>query len=173
VVGGRRYGIPQDHPYSILKAHPETNGIISYIKQEVAQRLGIQALNEAHELERALEFVILQALSQGRSEILEKLHGLIIGPPNVGKSYLTEAALILNTVGQEISSSGRKVTVAGLVGKVESKPKKSGSEHGILPLNHDGVVCIQEFHDVRGETRKAVCGLFVRMMEEGQVSRAT
>ena len=173
VVGGKRYGIPRDHPYSILRAHPETNGIINYIKQELSHGLGIQALDEAHELERALEFVILQALSQGRSNILEKLHGLIIGPPNVGKSYLTRAALILNTVGQEISSSGRKVTVAGLVGTVKPKSKKNVSEPGILPSNNDGIVCIQEFHEVRAETRKAVCGLFVRMMEEGQVVEST
>ena len=173
VVGGRRNGIPADHPYSILKAHPETNGIVDYIKQEIARGLQIQALSEARELERSLEFVILQALSQGRSGFLEKLHGLIIGPPNVGKSYLTRAALILNTVGQEISSSGRKVTIAGLVGTVKSKSKRNVSEPGILPLNHEGVVCIQEFHEVRGETRKAVCGVFIRMMEEGQVVEST
>ncbi len=173
VVGGRRHGIPVDHPYSILRAHPGTNGVINYIKQEVAQGLHIQALIEAHELERALEFVILQSLSQGRGDTLEKLHGLIIGPPNVGKSYLTRAALILNTIGQEISSSGRKVTVAGLVGTVKSKSKRNISEPGILPINNDGVVCIQEFHEVRAETRKAVCGIFVRMMEEGQVVEST
>jgi len=173
VIAGKRYGIPRDHPYSILRAHPETNGVINYIKQELARGLGIQALDRAAELSRALEFVILQAFSQGRSEFLERLHGLIIGPPNVGKSYLTRAALILNTVGQEISSSGRKVTVAGLVGSVKQKSKGNVSERGILPTNHDGVVCIQEFHDVRAETRKAVCGLFVRMMEEGQVVEST
>jgi len=173
LINGKRYGVPKDHPTSILKTHRQMNGVINFIKEELARGLGIQALHDAPELERALEFVILQALSQGRGEFLEKLHGLAIGPPNVGKSYLTKAALILNTVGQEISSSGRKVTVAGLVGTVKSKSKKNVSEPGILPSNNDGVVCIQEFHDVRAETRKAICGLFVRMMEEGRVVEST
>jgi len=173
LIDGKRYGVPKDHPTSILRTHRQTNGVINFIKEELARGLGIQALHEAPELERALEFVILQAFSQGRREFLEKLHGLIIGSPNVGKSYLTKAALILNTVGQEISSSGRKVTLAGLVGTVKSKSKKNISEPGILPSNNDGVVCIQEFHDVRAETRKAICGLFVRMMEEGRVVEST
>ena len=173
VIDGRRYGVPKDHPTSILRTYGQTNGVIDFIREELARELGIQALDKAPELSRALEFVILQAFSQGRGEILEKLHGLVIGPPNVGKAYLTRAALILNTVGQEISSSGRKVTVAGLVGTVKSKSKKNVSEPGILPSNHDGVVCIQEFHDLRAETRKAVCGLFVRMMEEGRVVEST
>ena len=173
IIDGKRYSVPKDHPTSILRTHGQTNGVIEFIKDVLALGLGIQALDKAPELSRALEFVILQAFSQGKGDTLEKLHGLVIGPPNVGKAYLTRAALILNTVGQEISSSGRKVTVAGLMGTVKPKSKKNVSEPGILPSNHDGVVCIQEFHDVRAETRKAVCGLFVRMMEEGRVIEST
>ncbi len=173
VIDGKRFGVPKDHPIMVLNAHPEPFGVINYIKEEAAQQLGIQALHEAHELERALEFVILQALSQGWSERIDKLHGLVIGPPNVGKSYLTKAALVLNAVGQEISSSGRKVTVAGLVGTVKAGSRKNVSEPGILPSNSGGVVCIQEFHDVRGQARRDLCGVFVRMMEEGQIVEST
>jgi len=173
MIDGKRHGLLQDHPISVLKKHNKLNGIISYIKGELAAELGIQALNAAPELERSLEFIILQACSQGRGQFLEKLHAMIIGPPNVGKAYLTKAALILNTVGQEISSNRQKITDAGLVGTVKTGKNKNVSEPGILPLNHGGVVCIQEFHDITGKGRDSICARFVRMMEEGQVIEST
>ena len=34
-------------------------------------------------------------------------------------------------------------------------------------------MCIQEFHDIRGPKRQSICGMFVRMMEEGRVIDST
>ena len=117
-------GIPSYHPLRLRKTHPDHNGIIKYIVDTLAEKLGIRGLGSATELKRALEFVTLQAISQGKSEVLEKLHGLVIGPPNSGKSYLTRAALVLNPVAQEITSTGNKITEAGLVGSRQTKCKE-------------------------------------------------
>jgi len=169
---GNKYGVPKNHPSIIIKNHSKPNEIITYIKNELSSNLKI-VLTEAPELDRAIEFVILQSLSQGYGEILHKLHMLVIGPPTTGKSYLTKAALALNTVGQEISSSSRKVSAAGLIGTVKTKPSKNISVPGIIPNNSGGVVCLQEFHEIWGRTRKEVCGIFIRMMEEGKVIDST
>jgi hypothetical protein len=168
-----REGLPLFHPLRLRRTYPQPNGIIAYIVSTLAQNLGIKGLDSAPELHRALEFVTLQAFSHGKGEVLEKLHGLVIGPPNSGKSYLTRAALILNPIAQEISSSGNKITEAGLVGSVKTGPKRNRSVPGILPHNHEGVVCIQEFHDIHGKKRDAVGAILVRMMEDGQVIDST
>lgn len=170
---GKVYGIPVNHPSVIIRNNPGPNGIIKYIKNELTKNLKIVALQDAKELDRALEFVILQSLSQGYGEFLQKLHMLVIGPPTAGKSYLTKSAVSLNTVGQEITSSKMKISAAGLIGTVKQKSGGNISVPGILPNNSGGVVCIQEFHEIVGEKRKEVCGIFLRMMEEGKVIDST
>lgn len=170
---GNQYGVPINHPTVIIKNNPQPNQIIAYIKSELTKHLKIVALQDAKELDRALEFVILQSLSQGYEEILQKLHMLVIGPPTAGKSYLTKAALALNVVGQEITSSKMKISAAGLIGTVKTKSSNNISVPGIIPNNSSGVVCIQEFHEIVGERRREVCGIFLRMMEEGKVIDST
>jgi DNA repair photolyase len=152
-IGDKTFGIPNDHPSVIIKQNGQLNGVIQYIKNELIKNFGIVGLDKAQELDRAIEFVILQAFSHGKNEYLEKLHALVIGTPNVGKAYLTNTALALNPIGQEISSSSQKITPAGLIGVVKTG-KKNKSEPGILPQNNGGVVCIQEFHDVRVKYQK-------------------
>jgi DNA repair photolyase len=172
-IGSDLHGIPDDHPYWVVSDHKGFKQRMSHIKSELAKNLNIKALESAKELNRCIEFMVLQALSQGKDVFSLKLHSLVIGPPNVGKGYLTKIALVLNPVGQEISSSTAKITAAGMIGSVKSRSGKNVSLPGILPSNSGGVVCIQEFHDIVGNKRKEVCGVFTRFMEEGQVIDST
>ncbi len=173
-VGDKVLGIPSDHPSLFISQKTELNEILYHIKSTLVSNLGIQGLEKAIQLDRCIEFMILQAFSQHKDQqFFHKLHSLVIGPPNVGKSYLTAIAKILNPISQEISSNSLKFTSAGLVGTVKPRSNKNISEPGILPQNHQGVVCIQEFHDIRRKKRQEICGLFVRLMEEGQVIDST
>jgi DNA repair photolyase len=172
-IGSDLHGIPEDHPYWVVSDHKDFKQRMSHIKSELAKHLNIKALESATQLDRCIEFMVLQALSQGKDVFSLKLHSLVIGPPNVGKGYLTKIALVLNPVGQEVSSSSAKVTAAGMIGSVKARPGKNVSLPGILPSNSGGVVCIQEFHDIVGNKRKEICGVFTRFMEEGQVIDST
>ena len=97
----------------------------------------------------------------------------MIGPPGVGKKLLTMTAKILNPVSEEISSTDGKITVAGLVGSaVKAKGGGSKSIPGYLPRASSGVVCIQDFHEIK-QNRKAIFSLLSKMMEDGEVIDST
>ncbi|MDG7000171.1 MAG: hypothetical protein JRN15_13785 [Nitrososphaerota archaeon] len=170
---GKVIGIPDDHPYLLMSQHKGTNSLLGYIKDQLVSMLQIKGLSKARELDRSIDFMILQAFSQGVGTYSEKLHSLVIGPPNVGKGFLTKIALILNPVAQEVASNSGKVTEAGLVGAVKKSGKGSVSKPGILPNNSGGTVCIQEFHDIKGRERLKLFAVFSRLMEEGVVIDST
>ncbi|MDP7437740.1 MAG: hypothetical protein QGH91_08010 [Candidatus Marinimicrobia bacterium] len=116
----------------------------------------------------------MQSFSHGKSKKASmKLHSLVIGPPGVGKKLLTMTAKILNPVSEEISSTDGKITVAGLVGSaVKAKGGGSKSIPGYLPRASSGVVCIQDFHEIK-QNRKAIFSLLSKMMEDGEVIDST
>jgi DNA repair photolyase len=159
----------------IVDANSGTNGLLVYIKAKIVQGLGIHGLGTvARELGRALEAVILQAFSQGRDDgYSHRVHGLIFGPPNSGKSFLTRAAILLNPVGEEISCTAAKITAAGLIGSTENRNTVRSSEGGILPRNNGGVVCMQDFHAVDGGKRKVIFTIIGETMEKGVVLDST
>ena len=121
-------------------------------------------------LERGVEFVILQALSQGMSNgFSNKLHGMIIGPPNVGKSKLTDAAKAINPISSEMGNVSAKQTAAGKIGKVREVKGVTMSTGGILPSSSGGVVSIQDFHLMEGNARRTFFEISSLLMEKGFV----
>ena len=157
-----------------FKKVSKKGGLLRWIKKTIVDEIGIVGLNKAKELDACLDFMILQSFSHGKSKKASmKLHSLVIGPPGVGKKLLTMTAKILNPVSEEISSTDGKITVAGLVGSaVKAKGGGSKSIPGYLPRASSGVVCIQDFHEIK-QNRKAIFSLLSKMMEDGEVIDST
>ena len=175
-------------PEDLIRIRPDKNGrvakkfkemskkgdLLGCIKKTIVDEIGIVGLKKAKELDACLDFMILQSFSHGKSKKASmKLHSLVIGPPGVGKKLLTMTAKILNPVSEEISSTDGKITVAGLVGSaVKAKGGGSKSIPGYLPRASSGVVCIQDFHEIK-QNRKAIFSLLSKMMEDGEVIDST
>ena len=157
-----------------FKKVSKKGGLLRWIKKTIVDEIGIMGLNKAKELDACLDFMILQSFSHGKSEKASmKLHSLVIGPPGVGKKLLTMTAKILNPVSEEISSTDGKITLAGLVGSAgKAKGGNIKSSPGYLPRASGGVVCIQDFHEIK-QNRKAIFSLLSKMMEDGKVIDST
>ena len=154
----------------------EKTGLRKYIKDQLIKNLGIKGLNNATELDKALDFIILQSFSRGLStdgRYSNKLHSLVIGSPAVGKKLLTKSALILNSVSEELSSSTRKITPAGLVGNVIPTGNGPISKPGYLPKASGGVVCIQDFHEITKKSDNSIYAIFSKVMEDGEAIDST
>jgi DNA repair photolyase len=178
LTDGSVIGIPQNHPYLIVEKYgysvvKNNSGreLLEYIRNSVMTNLKIMGSSYgADHLEKGIEFVILQSLSQGMSDgFSNKLHGFIIGPPNVGKSLLTDAAKKINPISEEMGVISAKQTSAGSIGSVRNIKGKSQSTGGIFPSTSGGVVCIQDFHQLKGGARSTLFGLSSLMMEKGVV----
>ena len=178
-----RYDLLNETYYSMadLKAKTESNainnnnGIRGYIKDTLISKLGIEGLDRAKELDKAIDFMILQSLTFGRNldgKYSNKLHSLVIGGPASGKKLLTIIAAILNPVFYEVASSADKVTPAGLVGKVIHKNNQSISSPGYFPLASHGILCIQDFHEIVPKISK-ISGILSMVMEDGKVIDST
>jgi len=149
-----------------LKATP--GKILEHIKSKLVETIGIKGLRDAPELDRSLEFMILQALSDGYDSsrsLSYKLHSLVIGSPAVGKKLLTEAAHILNPVCTE--GQPAKLTVAGIAGSAVNRDGKWTSEPGLIPMAHRGTFVVQDFHHVA--KKDPLMGVFSMAMEDGKV----
>ena len=157
-----------------FKKVSKKGGLLRWIKKTIVDEIGIRGLNKAKELDACLDFMILQSFSHGKSKKASmKLHSLVIGPPGVGKKLLTMTAKILNPVSEEISSTDGKITLAGLVGSAgKAKGGNIKSDPGYLPRASGGVVCIQDFHEIK-QNRKAIFSLLSKMMEDGEVIDST
>jgi len=179
---------PRVTPEDLIKLRPDLKGrvaklflkvskggnLLYWIKDTIVKKMGIMGLDVAKELDTCLDFMILQSFSHGKSNKASmKLHSLVIGPPGVGKKLLTITAKILNPISEEITSTDGKITIAGLVGS-SSKAKGGGfkSIPGYLPRASSGVLCIQDFHEVK-KNRKAIFSLLSKMMEDGEVIDST
>ena len=157
-----------------FKKVSKKGGLLRWIKKTIVDEIGIMGLNKAKELDACLDFMILQSFSHGKSEKASmKLHSLVIGPPGVGKKLLTMTAKILNPVSEEISSTDGKITLAGLVGSAgKAKGGNIKSDPGYLPRASGGVVCIQDFHEIK-QNRKAILSVLSKTMEDGEVIDST
>jgi len=154
----------------------EKYGLRKYIKDQLIKNLGIKGLSKATELDKALDFIILQSFSRGLSaegRYSNRLHSLVIGSPAVGKKLLTKSALLLNPVSEELSSSTRKITPAGLVGNVVSTGYGPISKPGYLPKASGGVVCIQDFHEIAKKSDNSIYPVLSKVMEDGEAIDST
>jgi len=147
-------------------------GITGYIKDQLVRQIGIRGLEDTPELDRCLDFMILQALSDGyQSErsLSLKLHSLVIGSPGVGKKLLTQSAKILNPVYTEGHAS--KLTIAGISGTSVYKNQGWHSTPGLIPQAHRGVFIVQDFHSVAN--KRDIMGVLSMVMEDGRVIDST
>jgi hypothetical protein len=161
-----------------LKTVKHPKGVRGFIKEQIVEHLSISGLDKAKELNKALDFIILQSFSFGmasKGNYCNKLHSLVIGSPAVGKKLLTKTAMILNPVAYEIPSTSAKVTSAGLVGNAQFKSGKMTSNPGYLPLANGGIICIQDFHEIvrGGKSSHGLMSLLSKFMEDGEVIDAT
>lgn len=144
--------------------------IFRWIKQTLIDGLNIKALDKAKDLSKCIDFMILQSISDGMlNGRSQRLHSLVIGPPSEGKGILTQIAKILNPISVEIGSVSGKITMAGLIGNVITKGNKKFSSPGYFAKASTGVLCIQDFHNVRGVTRHNILSLLSGVMEDGEV----
>jgi len=154
------------------KLKGKSGRIIGYIKKQLIEQIGIKGLEDARELDGCLDFVILQALSDGyQSErsLSLKLHSLVIGSPGVGKKLLSQSARMLNPVHTE--GHAAKLTVAGISGTSVYKNQSWHSTPGLIPLAHRGVFIVQDFHAV--PKKRDIMGVLSMVMEDGRVIDST
>ena len=158
------------------KAEKEEINLRDYIKEKIVKNIGIKGLDSAKELSTALDFTLLQSFSQGKSiegRYSNKLHSLVIGPPAIGKKLLTQAALALNTFNFEVPPTAAKVTPAGLIGNVIRKSGGITTKPGILSNASNGVVCIQDYHELAKKKSSNFSDILSKVMEDGEVIDST
>lgn len=149
------------------------NQVFSFIKNTIVREMGIRGLESASQLNQAIDFMIYQAFSFGKNQNASmRLHSLVVGAPGSGKKLLTNIATTLNPVAEEVSAADGKVTLAGMIGNVAVKDNRKISQPGYLSLASGGVLCIQDFHEIR-RNRNAVLESFAKVMEDGEVIDST
>jgi hypothetical protein len=179
--------LPSDDPIQIIKAgnaelaeveklvdelKDTPNGIIDHIKAQLVDQIGIKGLEDTPELDRCLDFTILQGMSDGyqpERNLSLRLDSLVIGPPGVGKKLLAQSAKILNPVYTE--GHPAKLTVAGISGTSVYKNQSWHSTPGLIPQANRGVFIIQDFHNV--VNKKGVMDVLSLVMEDGRVIDST
>ena len=180
--------LPSETPLQIIKAQraeivqaealvnqhrDEPGGLLNYIKHQLIESIGIRGLDKATQLDHSLDFMILQALSDGFEQersLSLKLHSLIIGAPAVGKKLLTQAAKELNPVYQD--GHPGKLTPAGISGTAVFRKGTWHSQPGLIPLAHQGVFFVQDFHSVDTRKKREIIPVLSMVMEDG-VSKDT
>ncbi len=153
----------------------EPGGIRNYIKNSLIENLHIEGLQNLDHLDKAIDFNILQSFSFGMSDdgnYSNKLHSLVIGPPASGKKFLIAIAKILNPIAFEVSSTAGKCTPAGLIGSSRRVQGRTTSEPGYFPRASGGIVCIQDFHQIK-DNRDEILSIFTKVMEDGAVIDST
>jgi hypothetical protein len=147
--------------------------VFNFIKETLVTELGIKGLESATQLDKTIDFMIYQAFSFGKNQNASmKLHSLVIGAPGSGKKLLSSIAGKINPVAEEVSAADGKVTLAGMIGNVSIKTNKKISQPGYLSLASGGVLCIQDFHEIK-QNRNAVLESFAKVMEDGEVIDST
>jgi len=148
--------------------------LLKTIRNTIINELGIKGIDTAEQLSKCIDFMILQGFSHGKdSKNSQRLHSLVIGSPGVGKKLLTLTAKILNPITEEISSVSGKISMAGMIGDVSIKKGKRISNPGYFAKASSGVLCVQDFHEVKGATRQQFLSLLSKVMEDGEVIDST
>jgi len=144
-----------------------------YLRVTLIENIGIRGIEDMPELSDSLDFIILQAVSDGwlNNRDSGKLHSLVIGAPATGKKLLIEAIKALNPVYQE--ARGGKLTVAGICGTAYNQGGEWRSKPGYIPLANGGVFSIQDFHHVKASQRDKTLDTLASVMEDGKVIDST
>lgn len=144
--------------------------IRDFIKKRVVKHFNILNLDKVPDLEKAIDFTILQAFSFGSSSnYVNKIHSLIVGKPGRGKKLLTMIAKAINPISYEVSTDPKKVTSAGLIGRVSRSSVSISSKPGILPKTDGGIVCFQDAHYLP----KDINPILSKVMEDGTIEDST
>ena len=145
---------------------------LDYIFESVTSRLGIEELinNMPHKF--AIQFAILQSLSAGwAGHPTGRLHGLLVGPPAVGKELVHIVAQVCNPTFEEAYPS--KVTVAGLCGAERMAKGGFRADPGLLSLADQGVLSIQDFHTVANDQRRGLYEAIAMLAQDGKIVDAS
>ncbi len=159
--------------YELIAKYGSTpGGVFGYIKKMLIKNLNIKGLNNAAHLNKCIDFMIYQSLSEGIYDKKSmKLHSLVIGAPGEGKKLLTIIASILNPVFEEVPPV--KLTNAGLIGRAVVSGRITSSIPGYLPRASGGTLGIQDLHELIGNKGREVKATFAQAMEDGVVIDAT
>lgn len=142
-----------------------SGGIFTLIKDMLVRGLRIKGLDKARQLDKCVDFMIYQSMSQGvYKNNSMKLHSLVVGAPGEGKKLLVKIAQILNPVFREVSPV--KVSLAGLIGNFEWGGRGAKSNPGDLPRASGGIFCMQDFHEAT-KNRLQIQETFTQVMEDG------
>jgi len=159
----------------VKKLTKTPDGLRLFLKQELVSMYNIKGLESAEQLDKAIDFVIIQAFSSGMSAqgiYSNKLHSLIIGAPASGKKLITKCALALSPNGKHISSTNSKITPAGLIGNAKKGTGGYHSTPGLIPSANDGVICIEDFHEI-AKRRNEISSILSAVMEDGKIEDST
>lgn len=154
-------------------ANTPREDFIADATEELISRLGISGVDEFPLLHDLIEFTVLQALSCGRvGKSSGRLHGLVAGPPGLGKKLIGLSAKAVNAVSAELSAS--KVSVAGLVGASRYDQEKGWvSTPGLLPRAAGGVALLQDAHGWSDHVVRQLGPILQEVIEDGVVRSAT
>ena len=141
---------------------------MSYLREQLVEKLGIVAIEEAPHLGEGVEFATMQAVSTGYvGNAPARLHALVVGPPGHGKKLYGLAARVLNPVCRE--GSAVKVSAAGLVGASHRTADGWKSTPGLLPLASQGVLVVQDAHAWTPQKVAQIGPILQELMEDGEV----
>lgn len=142
-----------------------------FIRDVLLKYLGIVGRDIADRLVWILDFVILQAVSDGTvGNAPARLHAIIPGPPGHGKKLFSLAGRALNPVCQEASAT--KITPAGLVGASYRTADGWRSTPGLLPLASSGLLSVQDAHGWNRQRMAQIAPILQEVIEDGEVRDA-
>jgi len=141
---------------------------LAHLKTMAAAGVGIVGLDKLPLLDAAVEFVVLQAVSNGViGNAPAKLHMLLVGPPARGKKLPGIVARALNPICVELSSA--KTSPAGLVGASTQTASGWISQPGALPQASGGVAWVQDAHFWGLASVKKIGPVLMEVIEDGCV----
>lgn len=159
----------------LIDSFRSTTDCKAYIKNALVEYYGIKGLDKAIELDKSINFTILQALSNGMSAgymYSNKLHSLLIGAPASGKKLISMCAQLLSPNGKRVSSTNSKISPAGLIGHASKSGTTYTSNGGIIPSADQGVVCFEDYHEVSNKQNEN-SSILSMVMEDGKVEDST
>ena len=138
--------------------------VIDTIMGFLVSLLEVVHLDRLPILAEAMRFQITASATNGR-----RGHGLLIGPPAVGKSTIHKVAEYLQPVFKFALPT--KVTEAGLIG--DGYSSKNHRRPGLIPMAHTGAFSVQDFNQANGTKNQRFCAVFTNTMADGKISDAS
>lgn len=126
--------------------------------------LDIHQIERLPELVEAIALQAYAACSEGN-----RIHTLVVGPPGMAKSKVSEAAKLLQPCYKEAIPA--KATPAGLIGRGSSS--KLGRRPGLFPCSDQGVFIVQDHHQCSTLTASRLSQCLASVMQGGYVEDAS